>query len=147
MKRGVTVNTPAWEVCGDKVRSMQRNHFPSLFSGGNAEHRKSAPILYVETGQCISHFIPEIDCLLIGLASIESSLMLHLMEDAFLEGWQLLPGQHLPEVEVWCQQQGRVQFKVSISLVRTHARARTHTHRACLLKGLAEGRRKAARPI
>lgn len=120
MQWRVRVNTPAWEACGDKVRSRQRNHLPSLFSGGNAEHRKSAPILYVETGQCISQYTPEMDCILIGLASIESSLMLHLTDDALLEGWQLLPGQHLPEVEVWCQQQGRVQFEVSISLVHTH---------------------------
>lgn len=143
MQRGVTVNTPAWEACGGKARSMQRNHLPNLFSGGNAEHRKSAPVLNAETGQCIFPNIPEMDCILIGLASIESSLMLHLTDDALLEGWQLLPGQHLAEVEVWCQQQGRVQFKVSISFIYLH----THTHRACLLKGLAEGRRKAARPI
>lgn len=87
------------------------------------------------------HYIPEMGCILIGLASTGSSLMLHLTDDALLEGWQLLPGQHLAEVEVWCQQQGRVQFKVSISLVHTH------THTVCLLKGFAEGRRKAARPI
>lgn len=98
---------------------MQRNHLPSLFSGGNAEYRKSAPVPNVETGQCISHYIPEMDCILIGLASIGSSLMLHLTDDALLEGWQLLPGQHLAEVEVWCQQQGGVQFKVSISFVHT----------------------------
>lgn len=120
MQQRITVNTPAWEACGGKVRSMQRNHLPSLFSGGIAEHRKSAPILSVETGECISHCIPEMSCILIGLASIGSSLMLHLTDDALLECWQLLPGQHLAEAEVWCQQQGRVQFKVSISPVHTH---------------------------
>lgn len=105
---------------------MQRNHLASLFSGGNAECRKSAAALNVETGQCVSHYVPEMDCILIGLASIVSSLMLHLTDDASLEGWQLLPGQHLAEVEVWCQQPGRVQLKVSISLIHTHTC--THSH-------------------
>lgn len=120
MQPGDTVNTPAWEACQCKLRSVQWNHLASLFSGGNAECRKSAAALNVETGQCISHYVPEMDCILIGLASIVSSLMLHLTDDASLEVWQLLPGQHLAEVEVWCQQQGRVQLKVSISLVYTH---------------------------
>jgi len=99
---------------------MQRNYLAGLFSGGNAECRKSAAALNVETGQCVSHYVPEMDCILIGLASIVSSLMLHLTDDALLEGWQLLPGQHLAEAEVWCQQQGRVQLRVSISLVHMH---------------------------
>lgn len=120
MQPGNTVNTSAWVACGCQLRSMQRNYLAGLFSGGSAECRKSAAALNVETGQCISHYVPEMDCILIGLASIVSSLILHLTDDASLEGWQLLPGQHLAEVEVWCQQQGRVQLKVSISLVCTH---------------------------
>lgn len=95
-----------------------------MFSGGNAECRKSDAALSVQTGQCISPYVPEMDCILIGLASLAHSLVLHLTDDALLEGWQLLPGQHLAEVEVWCQQQGRVQLKVSISLVHAHI----HTH-------------------
>lgn len=127
MQPGDTVNIPAWEACGCKLRSVQKNHLASLFSGGNAECRKSAAALNVETGQCISHYVPEMDCILIGLATIVSSIMLHLTDDASLEGWQLLPGQHLAEVEVWCQQQGRVQLKVSISLVHTHTHTLTHS--------------------
>lgn len=119
MQPGDTVNTPAWEACRYKLRSMQRNHLASLFSGENAECRKSTAVFNVETGQCISHYVPEMNCILIGLASIASSLMLYLTDDGSLEGWQLLPGQHLAEVEVWCQQQGRVQLKVSICLVHT----------------------------
>lgn len=91
-----------------------------MFLGENAEYRKFTAVFNVETGQRISHYVPEMDCILIGLASIVSSLMLHLTDDGSLEGWQLLPGQHLAEVEVWCQQQGRVQLKVSICLVYIH---------------------------
>lgn len=134
MQAGDRVGIPAWEACGCKLRRVQKNHLANLFSGGNAECRKSAEALNVKTGQCISHYVPEMDCVLIGLASIACSLMLHLTDDALLEGWQLLPGQHLAEVEVWCQQQGRVQLKVSISLA--------HTHTVCLLEVLKEEMRK-----
>lgn len=83
MQPGDTVNTPAWEACECKLRRVQRNNVASLFSGGNAECRKSAA-LHVETGQCISHYVPEMECILIGLASIVSSLMLHLTDGALL---------------------------------------------------------------
>lgn len=139
MQPGDTVNTPVWEACQCKLRSVQWNHLASLFSGGNAACRKSAAALNVETGQCISHYVPEMDCILIGLASIVSSLMLHLTDDASLEVWQLLPGQHLAEVEVWCQQQGRVQLKVSISVV--------HTHTAFSAESLSRGKEESSKDL
>lgn len=48
------------------------------------------------------------DPVLIGLASIANDLMFSLTDDVSPEGWQLLPGQHLHEVEQLCQQAGKM---------------------------------------